>query len=166
MTPSTLETMKLAWTSNQNVNEALLDHLTDPAMMRAKTPGGGYTVAQHLAHMTECLKGWASEFDSSVSSLPDLYSNWSADAPQDFTAETDLERVREVMAQTHQVVWASAEAATSTGTLPHASIPQYLMHMMIHDAHHRGQVLLALKTNGFALPNDDALWSPLRDARG
>ena len=165
MTPNTQEAMKLAWTSNQSVNDVLLDHLSDPRMMNAKTPGGGYTIAQHLAHMTECVKGWASEFDPSVSSLPDLYSNWREDAPQDFDAETDIGRVRDAMAQTHRAVWAAAEVATSTGSLPHASIPQYLIHMLIHDAHHRGQILLALKTNGFALPDDGALWAPLRDAR-
>jgi uncharacterized damage-inducible protein DinB len=165
MTPNTLEVMKLAWTSNQNVNEVLLDHLTDPAMMHAKTPGGGYTVAQHLAHMVEVLVSWTSQFEPSVLSVPELYSDWNEAAPQDFTAETDVNRVRDVMVQAHQAAWAAAEHATSTGKLPHASIPQYLIHMMIHDAHHRGQILLALKTNGFALPDDGALWSPLKAAR-
>ncbi len=165
MTPNTQEATKLAWASNQSVNDVLLDHLTDPEMMRAKTPGGGYTVAQHLAHMVEVLVSWTSQFEPSVLSLPELYSDWNEAAPQDFTAETDVDRVRDVMAQAHRAAWAAAQAATSTGSLPHASIPQYLIHMMIHDAHHRGQIVLALKTNGFPLPDDGALWAPLRDAR-
>jgi uncharacterized damage-inducible protein DinB len=33
--------------------------------------------------------------------------------------------------------------------------------MIIHDAHHRGQILLALKTAGHPLPNEDIFWNPL-----
>jgi uncharacterized damage-inducible protein DinB len=34
--------------------------------------------------------------------------------------------------------------------------------MTMHDAHHRGQILLALKSEGFPLPDENKLWSPLR----
>ena len=65
-----------AWKANAAINDVLIAHLT-PAILEAGTPGGGYTVAQHLAHMVECIKGWASEIDSSrLQNLPDLYSNY------------------------------------------------------------------------------------------
>lgn len=47
---------------------------------------------------------------------------------------------------------------------PHASADAYLMHMMLHDAHHRGQILLALKSAGHPLPDEDAMWGPWRGA--
>ncbi|MEM6431914.1 MAG: DinB family protein [Deinococcota bacterium] len=34
------------------------------------------------------------------------------------------------------------------------------MHMMVHDAHHRGQILLALKTSGHTLPDEGSFWMP------
>ncbi|WP_232472200.1 DinB family protein [Deinococcus sp. DB0503] len=49
-----------------------------------------------------------------------------------------------------------------TGKLSHPSPAQFLLHMLTHDAHHRGQALLALKVNSFPLPGEDALWGPLR----
>ena len=151
----------LAWSANAAINDILLKHLT-PAMLEATTPGGGYTVAQHLAHMAECLKSWASELEASaVKDLPDLYSNYDP-ATGRFDAEQNLERIYTVMKATRDTVLETAESATGTGNLPHATVGKFLIHMMTHDAHHRGQILLALKTNGHALPDEESMWLPWR----
>ena len=151
----------LAWNANAAINDVLLNHLT-PAMLEAVTPGGGYTVAQHLAHMVECLKGWASDLEASaVKDLPDLYSNYDP-ATGRFDAEQNLERIQSVMKQTRDTVLETAQSATGTGNLPHATVGKFLIHMMTHDAHHRGQILLALKTNGHALPDEESMWLPWR----
>ena len=66
----------LAWNANTAINGVLLNHLT-PAMLEARTPGGGYSVAQHLAHMVECTKGWGTDLEpTGLKDLPDLYSNY------------------------------------------------------------------------------------------
>jgi uncharacterized damage-inducible protein DinB len=151
----------LAWNANAAINDTLLKHLT-PAMLGATTPGGGYTVAQHLAHMVECLKGWASDLEASaVKDLPDLYSNYDP-ATGRFDAEQDLERIQAVMKQTRDTVLTTALHAKDKGNLPHATVGKFLIHMMTHDAHHRGQILLALKTNGHALPDEESMWLPWR----
>ncbi|MDQ3461036.1 MAG: damage-inducible protein DinB, partial [Deinococcota bacterium] len=90
--------------------------------------------------------------------LADLYE---PDA-DDFVAETDPARIREVMAQTHQTALEAADVAEGTGELPHSSVEASLIHMMVHDAHPRGQLLLALKTAGHALPDEDLMWGPWR----
>jgi uncharacterized damage-inducible protein DinB len=150
-----------AWTTNQAVNEVLLAHLT-PEMLESSTPGGGYTVAQHLAHMVECTKGWGMQLEPSLlANLPDLYSNYDPNTGN-FDAEMDLARIGAVMRETRQKLLETAQSASSNGNLPHASPSQLLFHMAIHDAHHRGQILLALKNEGFPLPEDAALWLPLR----
>jgi hypothetical protein len=41
--------------------------------------------------------------------------------------------------------------------------PAHLTPEMVHDAHHRGQLILALKTNGYPLPGDKLLWLPWRN---
>jgi uncharacterized damage-inducible protein DinB len=150
-----------AWKANATINDVLIAHLT-PAMLEAVTPGGGYTVAQHLAHMVECIKGWASEIDSSrLQTLPDLYSNYDPQTGR-FDAEQNSERIKAVMIQTRDAVIETALGAKDKGTLPHASTGKFLIHMMTHDAHHRGQILLALKTNGHPLPDEESMWLPWR----
>lgn len=151
----------VAWNANAAINDVPLNHLT-PAMLEATTPGGGYTVAQHLAHMVECLKSWTSELEANaVKDLPDLYSNYDP-ATGRFDAEQNLERIQSVMKQTRDTVLTTTESAMGTGNLPHATVGKFLIHMMTHDAHHRGQILLALKTNGHALPDEESMWLPWR----
>jgi len=151
----------LAWNANTAINGVLLNHLT-PAMLEARTPGGGYSVAQHLAHMVECTKGWGMDLEPSrLKDLPDLYSNYDPTTGM-FDAEMSLERIKAVMKQTRDTVLTTAESAMGTGNLPHATVGKFLIHMMTHDAHHRGQILLALKTNGHALPDEESMWLPWR----
>ncbi len=153
--------IEFAWNTNNAVNAVLLEHLT-PDMLNAITPGGGYTVAQHLAHMVECTKGWGMQLETeNLEKLPDLYSNYDTDTGM-FDAEMNLEQIKSVMTQTKSLVLETAKNAVSKGNLPHSSPAQFLMHMAMHDAHHRGQILLALKTNGFALPDENSFWLPLR----
>ena len=150
-----------SWNANAAINDVLLDHLTPP-MLEAVTPGAGYTVAQHLAHMVECLKGWSSKLEASaVEDLPDLYSNYDPDTGN-FDAEMNLERIKFVMKQTRDATLEMALGVKGTGNLPHATVGKFLSHMMAHDAHHRGQILLALKTNGHALPDEESMWLPWR----
>jgi len=149
-----------AWRVNEQVNRVLLEYLTAD-MLQARTPGGGYTVAQHLAHLAGSLKYWGSHLDEAdMGNLPDLFDP-QAEA---FVAEADPERIRNVMRRTAEKVLEVVEAQPQgyKGELPHRSVEAFLLHMLVHDAHHRGQILLALKTAGYPLPDEDALWSPWR----
>ena len=159
------ESVKKAWRDHTRVNGELLEHL-EPEMLKAQTPGGGYSVAQHLAHLTASTKSWGTYFDKAhLGELPDLFEDGADDDDTEaFIVETDLERVREVMSDTHRVVLEAAEKAQDKGDLPHTSLDAYLIHMMVHNAHHRGQIMLALKTSGYTLPGDDAIWGPWRGA--
>ena len=150
--------VKEAWQINTQINKALLDHLT-PDMVHARTPGGGWSVAQHIAEIVATPKHWGIKFAPNLKSLPNLYE----DHPSDFIAETDLSRMRQVAAQTAEAVLQAAEKSDGKGELPHTSVDIYLIHMMVHDAHHRGQLFLALKTNGYPLPDDKLIWSPWKN---
>lgn len=70
------------------------------------------------------------------------------------------------MRETYEAVLGAAQAATQKGATAygesHDSPDAFLIHMMVHDAHHRGQILLALKTAGHPLPDEDAVWGPWR----
>jgi uncharacterized damage-inducible protein DinB len=160
--------VQTAWQANLKVNMALLEHLT-PEMLDARTPGGGYSVAQHLAEIVGTTKNWGSRLDQArLGGLPNLYTlreDLDEEDIEAFVAETDLARIREVLLETAA---AAQEAAANspegfTGELPHSSPDAFLIHMMVHDAHHRGQVLLALKTSGYGLPDDDLMWVPWKE---
>lgn len=151
--------IEAAWNRNLSVNRALVDHLR-PEMVDAQTPGGGYTVAQHLAEIVGTHKNWGMRIDDDVlRGLPDLYDRGS----EAFVAERDLERIRDALVRTAEAVLRMARAhPEGSERSPHADADAYLVHMMVHDAHHRGQILLALKVNGFERPDDELLWGPWR----
>jgi uncharacterized damage-inducible protein DinB len=150
------QTVKEAWLANEKVNKVLLEHLT-PDMLQAQTPGGGYTVAQHLAHMTRTKKYFGMKLSEALKVLPDLHDKTTD------KVETNLAHIKDVMRLTSQRILETSEAANDKGNLPQTSIEAYLIHMMIHDGHHRGQILLALKTAGYPLPNEDLFWQPLNN---
>lgn len=151
-----------AWEADRRVTRALIDHLT-PAMLDARTPGGGMTVAEHLAHVVGSTKHWGMALaPAPLETVPDLVRE--DDAREEPAVEHDLGVIGQVVADTAAAARATVEAAPAgaRGDLPHPSGEAYLIHMLVHTAHHRGQILLALKTNGFALPDENALWAPWR----
>ena len=153
-----------AWQANLKVNQTLLGHLT-PEMLGARTPGGGFSVAQHLAHIVGVTKYRGTQLNEELGTLPDLFSireDLAEEDPEAFIPETELERIKDVLAQTATAVQ-NAVAGGNTGTSPYSSADAYLIHMMAHDAHHRGQILLALKTFGYPLPDEDAMWQPWKE---
>ena len=159
-----LDPVQTAWQANLKVNQILLGHLT-PEMLGAHTPGGGYSVAQHLAHIVGVTKYRGTQLNEELETLPDLFTtreNLNEEDPQAFVPETDLARIKDVLAQTATAVQ-KAVAGGNVGTSPYPSADAYLIHMMVHDAHHRGQVLLALKTSGYPLPDEDAMWRPWKE---
>ncbi len=162
-----MDSVQTAWQANLKVNTVLVNHLT-PEMLDARTPGGGYSVALHLAHLVGVTKSWGSKLDKNLGELPNLFTvreDLDEDDVEAFVPETDLARIREVLAQTAAAAQDAVNRAAEgyTGGLPHPSADAFLIHMMVHDAHHRGQILLALKTSGYALPDDDAMWGPWKE---
>ena len=167
LNPAETNPVQTAWRANLRVNQMLLEHLT-PDMLTARTPGGGYSVAQHLAHIVGVTKYRGVKLDNGLETLPDLFTireGLAEENPEAFVPETDLARIKDVLAQTAVAVQEAIEKVSGyTETSPYPSADAYLVHMMVHDAHHRGQILLALKTSGYALPDEDAMWLPWKVA--
>ncbi|HKI58260.1 MAG TPA: DinB family protein [Trueperaceae bacterium] len=155
---------RAAWERNMAVNRTLVEDL-EPAMLSARSPGGGATVAQHLAHMVMTVKFWGDLIDPQrMATLPDLFRGEpEGGAPEYLDPETDTERIAAVWRQTAEAALATAAAHPAGGPeSPHEGGAAYLVHMLVHDAHHRGQILLALKTAGHPLPDEEAMWAPWR----
>ncbi len=156
------ESVRDVWRANDQVNRNLLQHLTQE-MMSAVTPGGGMTVAEHLAELAGTTEYWASMLgEQYLRSTPRLYEISDDDQ---VIPETDLNLYRERFQPTRDAVLEAAEAVPEgeTGDAPHKSADAVLLHMVVHDSHHRGQLLLALKVNGFPLPPEEAMWLPWRN---
>ena len=47
---SVSSSVKEAWEINSQINQSMLRHLT-PEMLSAKTPGGGFSIAEHLVEI-------------------------------------------------------------------------------------------------------------------
>ena len=148
-----------AWNINTRINKQVLEHLT-PEMVEAQTPGGGLSVAEHVLEIVGTPKYFGIKFEDTLAQLPDLYTKEG----DDYIAETNLKRIREVAQQTAEAVLKAAEQAETKGDLPQPSVDVYLIHMMVHDAHHRGQLFLALKNAGHPLPDDDLVWLPWKES--
>lgn len=153
-----------AWQRNMAVNGLLVQHL-EPAMLGARSPGGGASVAQHIAHMVMTVKFWGARIDPQrMEALPDLFlEEPSGGAPEHLAPETDLARISATWRQTEEAALAAASShPAGAPSSPHRDGAAYLTHMLVHDAHHRGQILLALKTAGHPLPDDEGMWAPWR----
>ena len=144
-----------AWLANNKVNTVILEHLT-PEMLSIQTPAGGYTIAQHLADMANAPKYWASKLESAdINALGNLFD----ESAEEFIPEMDLERIRQVFQDTTEVILKELENDDGS-RLVHKSIESYMIHMLVHDAHHRGQILITLKIAGHSIPDEDAVWMP------
>jgi len=148
------ESVKEAWHINEGMNKVLLEYLT-PEMLTVQAPSKDWSVAGYLAHLAASKKWWGTHLDElGVGSLPDLFEETTGKT----IAEKDLARIKDVFEQTSQAILETVERAANKGKLPYPSIDVYLIHQMIHDGHHRGQILLALKTAGYTPPDDDDFW--------
>ena len=144
-----------AWLANNKVNTVILEHLT-PEMLSIQTPAGGYTIAQHLADMANAPKYWTSKLESAdINALGNLFD----ESAEEFIPEMDLERIRQVFQDTTEVILKELENDDGS-RLVHKSIESYMIHMLVHDAHHRGQILITLKIAGHSIPDEDAVWMP------
>ena len=151
---SVSQLVKETWLINDGMNEVLLEHLT-PDMLSVQTPDRSWSVASYLAHLAGSKKWWALHLSKEdAAGLPDLYQEIEGT----FIVEKDIEKIKAVFAETSRTLLETAERADNKGTLPYASIDLYLVHMITHDAHHRGQILLALRAAGHALPDEDIFW--------
>jgi uncharacterized damage-inducible protein DinB len=148
------EGVREAWHINEGMNKVLLEYLT-PEMLTVQTPSKDWTVAGYLAHLAVSKKWWGKHLNEEHGAhLPSLYTETEGG----WIASTDLSQIKDVFEQTSKTILETVENATDKGKLPYPSIDVYLIQQMIHDGHHRGQVLLALRSAGYTPPNDDDFW--------
>lgn len=138
-----------AFARNGEVNAALMADIGEQDL-DVSDGVGGYTIGQHLGHLAEFRHGWLSRISPShAEGLPEVLDGdetaiWlTTRSPADIAAALVAGDRAAVEAVT------SAVAEGRSFERAYRSHPaQFLVHTIVHDAHHRGQVLSLLRTSG------------------
>ncbi|AWN24542.1 damage-inducible protein DinB [Deinococcus irradiatisoli] len=158
---------------NGRVNVAVIAALSE-ADLDLEDGAGGWTLGKHLGHLADFRKSWLSNISPPhAEGLPEvLRGNWS-----NFELTTrDLGE----LAATFRAGDAAALQAVSDALREgrafadpwnegaYASSPvHFLQHILVHDAHHRGQIMALLRRGGRTPEQmnalDDATWAIWRE---
>jgi|SRR5690554_4235165 len=140
----------LAFERNSRVNAALLADIVDGDLPFAAA--GGWSIGQHLCHLASFRQGWLTVISPAhADSLKPILEFGETDDDV-----TPLVRSVDEIATAFRDGDAAALDAVSLALAEdrpfrHAyrSHPtSFLMHILIHDAHHRGQVMSLLRQSG------------------
>ncbi len=146
--PLELELLLEAFDRNARVNRAVLATLDMP-VLAFEDGTGGFSIDQHLADIVSFRREWLSTVSPEhAEQVPD---------PIDMDAPTWLAATSVAELQAHfdagdAAVRAAVRSAVNEGRRfvgAYASNPaQLLVHCIVHDAHHRGQVMALLRQSG------------------
>lgn len=131
---------------NGRVNVALLDHLADADL--ALTDGqGGMSVVEQVAHMAGFRKDWLNEVSPAHAETLDFELG-----PNNTLVTRDLGELRRALTEGDAAVLAAVQQALSEQRAfqgEYESNPvHFLQHTLVHDAHHRGQLMTLLRQGG------------------
>jgi uncharacterized damage-inducible protein DinB len=136
------EALLRAYSASARVNQYLVEHL-DPGVWRAKPPGGGRTIAALVAHLHNCGLVYLRR------------------APGGEATPGELNRFRVTVAQAARALGAKrravlqvlARALAGDGRVDgfRYDAAAFLAYYMIHDGHHRGQIMMQARLLGHPL---------------
>lgn len=139
----------LSWERNHRVLTNLVGALP-PGGLEARAAADSPTVAQMLMHLHhERLVSLTEEAPEFAGEVPE----------QEWANESDPERILTLLDESAQRVWDAVRSRIEAGRLTDLNYDHpllFLQLMMFHDAYHHGQIKLALKLSGCALPDDTA----------
>lgn len=157
---------------NARVNDTLLSAL-NPADLDLADGQGGWNVGQHLGHLADFRHGWLSLI--SPAQAEGLPTATKGDWQRFELAERDLSKLAEVFRQGDEAAISAVTAQLASGkpfpdpydegTYP-SNPAHFLQHIIIHDSHHRGQVMSLLRRSGRSKEQLSALdehWSIWRE---
>ncbi len=146
--PADLELLLDAFERNARVNRAVLATLDMP-VLAFEDGTGGFSIGQHLADIVSFRREWLSTVSPEhAEQVPD---------PIDVGAPTWLAAASVAELQVHvdagdAAMRAAVLSAVNEGRRfvgAYASHPaQLLVHCIVHDAHHRGQIMALLRQSG------------------
>lgn len=161
--PDGMDVVFEAFDRNARVNRAILDTL-DPSHLGRSDGSGGYSVGQHLADIVsfrrEKVHAVAPEHAIGV---PDVIDGDAAT----WLATERIDELQAAFDAGDEAIRSAVRAAVAEGRRfggPYAWHPaDLIVHTIVHDAHHRGQILALLRQHGRGADErarlEDATWS-------
>lgn len=149
---------------NGRVNEAVLNTVSE-ADLNLADGQGGWNIGQHLGHLAEFRHGWLSLI--SPPHAKDIPSVVEGDADNFYLTARSLSEVEQAFTAGDEAALEAVMSALNENRLfkeAYKSHPaHFLQHIIVHDAHHRGQILSLLRRGGWTPEQmdalDDATWS-------
>ncbi|MDX2005899.1 MAG: DinB family protein [Meiothermus sp.] len=159
---TSLDLILEAFKRNARVTEFLLDALTDEDL--ALSDGkGGMTVAHMLSHMAVSRGGWlvdmSPEYAASTKALVGEQSIWAWQTNDRAAIKAMFKTGDEAATQAVQAHLASGQPFADpwkVGTYP-SSPAHFLLQNIVHDSHHRGQIIALLRQSGYGKEQLDKL---------
>ncbi len=153
-----------SFSRNSRVNEVVFNTLTEADLTLADGQGG-WNVGQHLGHLAEFRYGWLSLI--SPLHAVDIPSVVEGDASGFHLTAQSLSEVKGAFTAGDAAALEAVTSVLNENRLfekAYKSHPaHFLQHIIVHDAHHRGQILGLLRRGGWARERmnalDDATWS-------
>jgi uncharacterized damage-inducible protein DinB len=147
--PSLLDALMLSWERNHRVLRNLVGALP-PGGLEARATADSPTVSQMLMHLHhERMVSLTEEAPEFAGTVPE----------QEWANESDPERISALLDESAQRVRDAVRSRIEAGRMTDLNYDHpllFLQLMMFHDAYHHGQIKLALKLSGCALPDDTA----------
>lgn len=149
-----LDEMLAAWRRHEAINRFLLDQIPDAALkaiplLKSGQPGKGRNVARQLAHLIEARVAHVRVAEKRLlAGVPDFEKG----------ATPTREHLHAALAASSKAIEALLTRLVEKGELLHGRGPlNFLGYLISHESHHRGQIMLALKQNGFSI-SDELRW--------
>ena len=160
-----------SFSRNGQVNDVILSALTE-ADLNSADGQGGWDIGQHLGHLAEFRYGWLNFISPQhAENIPSVVEGDGQTFQLTTQNPADLKQafVAGDKAALGAVTSALEENRSFEGA--YKSHPAYfLQHIIVHDSHHRGQVMSLLRRGGWTREQlgtlNDATWTIWNEAQG
>ena len=140
------------WRINQEILEELIDEIPEEALSVTLSRKGSRTILDQLIHLHTVRMMWASIFDKKMKS-----------GSTKSVTPVPVQEVRKNLRESYEYVITMLDAGlANSGKIKGIGMDVFTFHsyLISHESHHRGNILLSLKSAGFSVGKDFsyAIW--------
>jgi uncharacterized damage-inducible protein DinB len=145
-----LEEILEAWRTNQRINLFLIDRISDDGMACTLSKHGGRDVCRQFAHLHN-VRVWHLE-----NRARDLAAGLETFASKECPDRARLKAALSASAEAVEAFMSALHRGEPRRRGSRRGLPTTLAYFVAHESHHRGSILLTLKTCGHKIDVEDA----------